>query len=96
MKWQLEWLYFISIRLLIVGLLCVLSKNFTALNCAYGAGLIAYIGEIVARTEQYFCPIKHARKVLGTHSRYAEFLAYGDAEDFEDKLEKFRVSLTKA
>jgi hypothetical protein len=40
------------------------------------------VGENVARTEQYFCPIKHARKVLGTHRRYANFLDYGDADDY--------------
>lgn len=68
-------------------------EKFHCSYCAYGAGLIAYIGEIIARTEQYFCPIKHARKVLGTHARYAAFLEYGDAEDFENKLEKYRVAL---
>ena len=47
--------------------------------CAYANGLLAYCAEVVARTEQYFCPIKHARKVLGTHARYRDFLDYGDA-----------------
>ena len=70
-------------------------ERFHCTYCAYGSGLIAYIGEIVARTEQYFCPIKHARKVVGTHARYADFLEYGDAEEFEAKLEAFRVSLEK-
>jgi hypothetical protein len=55
--------------------------------------MIAYISEIVGRTEQYFCPIKHARKILGTHSRYARFLDYGDAEDYEAKLEQYRRAL---
>jgi hypothetical protein len=36
---------------------------------------MGYMAEILARTEQYFCPIKHARKSLGTHSRYKRFLA---------------------
>lgn len=70
-------------------------EKFHCTYCAYGAGLIAYVGENVARTEQYFCPIKHARKVLGTHRRYANFLDYGDADDYESKLEKFRVALTR-
>lgn len=51
--------------------------------------MIAYVGEIVACTEQYFRPIKHARKVLGTHRRYANFSEYGEADDFEAKLKKF-------
>lgn len=68
-------------------------EKFHCTYCAYGVGLIAYVSEIVARTEQYFCPIKHARTILGSHSRYAHFLAYGDAADYEARLEEFRVSL---
>jgi hypothetical protein len=70
-------------------------EKFHCTYCAYGAGLIAYVGEIVARTEQYFCPIKHARKVLGTQRRYANFLGFGEADDYEAKLEKFRVALAR-
>ena len=55
--------------------------------------MIAYISEIVARTEQYFCPIKHARKILGTHVRYAQFLDFGAAENYRAKLEQHRVAL---
>lgn len=70
-------------------------EKFHCTYCAYGTGLIAYVTEIVARTEQYFCPIKHARKILGTHSRYAHFLDYGEATDYEAKLEEFRVKLSQ-
>lgn len=70
-------------------------EKFHCTYCAYGAGLIAYVGEIVARTEQYFCPIKHARKILGTHRRYADFLDYGEADDHEARIEKLRVALAK-
>jgi len=70
-------------------------EKFHCTYCAYGSGMIAYISEIVARTEQYFCPIKHARKILGTHTRYARFLAYGDAENYEEKLEEYRRALEK-
>ena len=68
-------------------------EKFHCTYCAYGNGLLAYMTEIVGRTEEYFCPIKHARKVLGAHSRYARFLAYGEAADYPAKLEAFRVSL---
>lgn len=68
-------------------------EKFHCTYCAYGAGLIAYVSEIVARTEEYFCPIKHARKILGTHARHARFLAYGDAADYERRLEAFRIGL---
>lgn len=63
--------------------------------CGYAVGMIAYASEILARTEQYFCPIKHARKMLGTHARYAQFLGYGEAGDFHGKLEEFRSALAK-
>lgn len=68
-------------------------EKFHCTYCAYGTGMIAYISEIVARTEQYFCPIKHARKVLGTHARYNRFLAYGEAENYESKLEEIRMEM---
>ena len=71
-------------------------EKFHCTYCAYGAGLMGYMNEILARTEQYFCPIKHAHKVLGTHSRYNRFLDYGDAADYEARLEEFRVALGKA
>lgn len=70
-------------------------EKFHCTYCAYGSGMIAYIGEIVARTEQYFCPIKHARKILGTHSRYVRFLDFGEAENYEAKLEEYRVALNR-
>ena len=63
--------------------------------CSYANGLLAYATEIIARTEQYFCPIKHARKMMGRHARYASFAAYGDAEDYQTKLEKFRADLAQ-
>jgi hypothetical protein len=68
-------------------------EKFHCTYCAYGNGLIAFVSEIIGRTEEYFCPIKHARKMLGAHSRYARFLAYGEAQDYEAKLEQFRVGL---
>ncbi len=70
-------------------------EKFHCTYCAYGSGMISYVSEIVARTEQYFCPIKHARKILGTHSRYERFLDYGDANDYEQRLEQYRQALNK-
>ena len=63
--------------------------------CSYANGLLSYAREILAKTEQYFCPIKHARGVLGTHDRYNRFLAYGDAENYHERLEKLRQELAK-
>ena len=63
--------------------------------CAYGNGLMAYASEIIARTEQYFCPIKHAKKRLGAHPRYLDFSEYGDAEHFEQDQKRLRKQLRK-
>jgi hypothetical protein len=70
-------------------------EKFHCTYCEYGNGLMAYMVEILARTEEYFCPIKHAHKVLGTHARYKHFLDYGDATDYETNLEKYRLALGK-
>lgn len=70
-------------------------EKFHCTYCEYANGLIAYLREIVARTEQYFCPIKHARKILGTHGHYNRFLGYGDAQEYEARLEEFRKALGK-
>jgi hypothetical protein len=70
-------------------------EKFHCTYCEYGNGLMGYMAEILARTEQYFCPIKHARKILGTHSRYSRFLAYGDGANYEARLEEYRVALGK-
>jgi len=70
-------------------------EKFHCTYCEYGNGLMGYMREILARTEAYFCPIKHAHKNLGTHAHYNRFLDYGDAADYEAKLEAFRVALGK-
>jgi hypothetical protein len=72
-----------------------LFEKFHCNYCGYASGLIAYAYEIVARTEQYFCPIKHARRILGTHSRYRRFIDFGEAADYQARLEEFRTDLGK-
>lgn len=54
--------------------------------CSYFNGLVAYVQEIGARTEQHWCPIKHARKVGYIHTRYHRFFEYGDAKAYRDEL----------
>ena len=58
--------------------------------CGYFNGLIAYVQEIAARTEQYFCPIKHARKTRFVHGRYSKFLSYGDGVNYRKNIESVR------
>lgn len=63
------------------------------LFCEYANGVIAYVREISSRTEQYWCPIKHASAITDPHLRYYQFLEYGDAEGYRDRLEEFRQRL---
>ncbi len=63
--------------------------------CSYGNGLMAYGREVVARTEQYWCPIKHARKVMAAHPYYTGFVDFGDAEGYQRELEHLRAELTE-
>lgn len=58
--------------------------------CSYGNGLFSYATEIAARTEQHWCPIKHARRLNSPHSRYAQFFKYGDAEQYRQKIDVVR------
>lgn len=61
--------------------------------CGYANGVIAYAREIAGRTEQYWCPIKHAALIRDPHQRYLKFLEYGDAENYRTQLEEYRRKL---
>jgi len=54
--------------------------------CSYANGAIAFAREVAARTEVYWCPIKHARRVLGPHPHYQGFADFGDAEGYRKQL----------
>ncbi|MDB5485405.1 MAG: hypothetical protein JWR29_1309 [Tardiphaga sp.] len=58
--------------------------------CSYGNGVIAFAREVAARTEVYWCPIKHARRMLGPHPHYVGFADFGDAEGFREKIEAMK------
>lgn len=65
-------------------------EKLNCIYCGYVNGFLAYLREVAARTEQYWCPIKHARRTKSFHSRYNKFLEYGDAEGYRKKIEKIR------
>lgn len=68
------------------------------LNCAYcgyANGVIAYAREAASRSEQYWCPIKHALRVRAPHPRYRRFVDYGDAEGFRAQLDTLRAEVRK-
>lgn len=63
--------------------------------CGYANGVIALAREVASRSEQYWCPIKHALRVRARHPRYRNFVEYGDAEGFRAQLEKLRDKVRK-
>ncbi len=67
-----------------------LIEKFNCFYCSYGNGVAAYTREVAARTEQYWCPIKHARRLKAAHDRYPDFFDYGDAEAFRQGLSRLR------
>jgi hypothetical protein len=57
-------------------------EKLNCLYCGYFNGLTAYVGEVAGRTEQYWCPIKHARQLKSVHSRYSKFVEFGDSDAY--------------
>jgi len=68
-------------------------ERLNCVYCGYSSGVIAYTHEIVTRTEQYWCPIKHARRASGTHLRTERFFEFGDAEAYRQGLQRIRRNL---
>lgn len=66
-------------------------EKINCVYCSYFNGTISYVQEIAARTEQYWCPIKHARHVSTLHSRYQKFLDYGDAQSYRQHKQEIRI-----
>jgi hypothetical protein len=68
-------------------------EKFHCAYCSYANGLLSYAMEIAARTEQYWCPIKHHRLPAAVHDRYHEFADYHDGGNYENHLKTLRASL---
>lgn len=71
-------------------------QKLNCVYCGYCNGLIAYVREIAARTEAYWCPIKHARRIAGAHDHYGAFSEFGDGEAFLEDLARLRERAEKA
>ncbi len=65
-------------------------EKLNCVYCGYANGVFAYLVELAGRTEQYWCPIKHALRVKTMHSRYQHFFDYGDAEQYRGRIESVR------
>ncbi|DAB39380.1 MAG: hypothetical protein A2023_02830 [Sulfuricurvum sp. GWF2_44_89] len=68
-------------------------EKLNCLYCSYFNGLMGYISEIAGRTEQYWCPIRHASRVKFMHNNYKKFFDYGDSENFRQRSAELREDL---
>lgn len=68
-------------------------EKLNCVYCGYSNGVFAYVREIAARTEQYWCPIRHAKRVHAPHTHYRQFVDYGDAEGYRRRLIRLRSEL---
>jgi len=66
-------------------------EKLNCIFCGYVNGVIAFTRDVSGRTEEYWCPIKHARSMQSPHRDYYNFLDYGDASawrSLSDEQEK--------
>jgi hypothetical protein len=68
-------------------------EKLNCVYCGYANGVLAYVREIAGRTEQYWCPIRHAKPVREPHAHYLEFVDYGDADGYHRRLPMLRNRL---
>lgn len=68
-------------------------EKLNCIYCGYADGVLSLARQVVSRTESYWCPIKHARKVLDPHRHYAKFADFGDGEDFGAHVAAMREQL---
>lgn len=63
--------------------------------CGYGNGLIEFTREVAARTEQYWCPIKHHKRTPDPHRHNEKFIDYGDIDNYNLKIDQLREEIKK-
>jgi hypothetical protein len=68
-------------------------EKLNCMYCSYFNGLMQYAAAMAARTELYFCPIKHAKKTAYEHQYYHEFFIYGEEENYQERLKELRTRL---
>ncbi|CAC9599725.1 hypothetical protein [uncultured Gammaproteobacteria bacterium] len=70
-------------------------EKINCIYCGYANGLLSYVGELASMTEQFWCPVKHARKVKNPHDRYWDFIDYGDADAYIGNLKEQQNKVKK-
>jgi hypothetical protein len=72
-----------------------LIEKFNCMYCSYFNGVIAYVREVASLSEQYWCPIRHALRKKDLHRRHNQFIPYGEAIHYYEKLENLRNEIRK-
>lgn len=70
-------------------------EKLSCLYYSYFNGLMQYDSAIAGRSELYFCPIKHAKKIVYQHEYYQDYLVYGDEDNYQKKLQELRKKSQK-
>lgn len=70
-------------------------EKFFCVYCGYFNGVMQYVSEVAARTEEFWCPIKHSKKVGFKHKRYENYLEYGDSTDYHAKRKEIRLKMRR-
>lgn len=65
-------------------------ERLNCIYCGYANQLIEYAREVAARTEQFWCPIRHAQRTRDPHARTRRFVDYGDATGYAQRLPALR------
>jgi hypothetical protein len=67
-----------------------LFEKVNCLYCSYFNCLVAYVQEIAGRTERFWCPIKHAKKMKAVHNQYSHFFEYSDGKSLRENWEQLQ------
>lgn len=60
------------------------AEKLNCIYCGYATGVFAYAVELTARTERFWCPIKHAARMAAPHAHYDAFIEFGDMDAWRD------------
>ena len=70
-------------------------EKFFCIYCGYFNGVMQYVSEIAARTEEFWCPIKYSKKVGFKHKRYANYLEHENTTEYHAKRKKIRLTMRR-
>ena len=65
-------------------------EKFNCFYCSYYNCLVSYMQEILGRTERFWCPIKHSKRMANPHEYYESFVEYSDAEKLRTNWKTLR------